>query len=254
MNPTSSFENSAAARALERTLGIVPLRTRTSAAWLRIALNDLPTLLEDHRQCELKAAANALALIGRNPGKNVLVDRMQRLAKEELQHFQLLRELLAARSIEAQAPQRSPYMSGLHAGHRDPIPALLDALLISALVEARSCERFAALALGLRQHVPAADLRLDAPAADLRLDAPAEGLEPPAANPDPRSENLAQIYENLARSESGHAATFLDLAKLYFEPRLVEEELARRLDLEAEILAEIPPSARMHGGNGPRGS
>jgi len=236
MNVTPSSENSAASRALERTLGIVPLRTRTSAAWLRIALNDLPTLLEDHRQCELKAAANALALIGRNPGKNVLVDRMQRLAKEELQHFQLLRELLAARAIEARAPQRSPYMSGLHAGHRDPIPALLDALLISALVEARSCERFAALALGLKQDVSVA------------------GPELPATATGPESENLAQTYENLARSESGHAATFLDLATRYFEPNLVEKELARRLDLEAEILAEIPVRARMHGGNGPRGS
>ncbi len=246
MNLTSSFENSAAARAIERTLKIVPLRVRTSSAWQRLALSDLATLLEDHRQCELKAAANALALIGRNPGKNVLVDRMQRLAREELQHFQLLREVLAARAIEPFSPQRSPYMSGLHAMHRDPVPALLDALLISAVVEARSCERFVALAQGLRPQATASPGR--------------QGVESPPQSREssgdwgPNSEDLAQMYENLARSESGHAATFLELAKLYFEDHLVEEELARRLDREAALLLEIPPSARMHGGNGPQES
>jgi tRNA-(ms[2]io[6]A)-hydroxylase len=221
MDSSSSFSVSAGARATQRVLGVVPLRARTSATWRRTALEDLPTLLEDHCQCELKAAANALSLIGRNPAKNVLVDRMQRLAKEELQHYQLLRECLGARAIVPRNPQRSPYMSGLHAAHRQGIPALLGSLLVSALVEARSCERFAALEEDLRE---------------------ALGIT--------ERENLAQMYGNLARSEGGHAATFIELAKLYFEAELVDEELERRLRHEATLLAEIPLSARMHGGNG----
>lgn len=244
MSTASSFESSDAARAAARALTVVPLRVRTSESWLRVALHDLPTLLEDHCQCELKAAANALALIGRNSAKNVLVERMQRLAREELQHFQLLREALAARAIEPRKPQRSPYMSGLHAMHRDPTPALLDALLISAVVEARSCERFAALARGLaREFAPNARHQGGA--------SPTQFLDSPAES-GPENENLAQMYGNLARSESGHAASFLELARLYFAPQLVEEELARRLELEAVLLTEIPLSARMHGGNGPQ--
>jgi tRNA-(ms[2]io[6]A)-hydroxylase len=244
MNTASSFESSTAARATARALTVVPLRVRTSESWQRAALHDLPTLLEDHCQCELKAASNALALIGRNPGKNALVERMQRLAREELQHFQLLRETLASHGIEPRKPQRSPYMSGLHAMHRDPTPALLDALLISALVEARSCERFAALTQGLARET-APNSR------DRGVASSTQSLDSPAV-PGPESEHLAQMYGNLARSESGHAATFLELAKLYFAPQLVEEELTRRLHLEAALLAEIPLSARMHGGNGPQ--
>jgi len=182
---------------------------------------DLPTLLEDHCQCELKAASNALAMIGRNPEKEALVDRMQRLAKEELQHYAQIRELMAEREIPHRRPQSSPYLAGLQAAKRGGSYALMDLLVVSAIVEARSCERFVVLAGALLE-----------------------------TRVDPEGETLAQTYLNLSRSESGHAAVFLELAKLYYPEEELESELERRLVVEAEVLATIPVTARMHGGHG----
>jgi tRNA-(ms[2]io[6]A)-hydroxylase len=209
-------------RILERVLRSVPLRERTRPAWCDAAMADLGTLLEDHCQCELKAASNALAMIGRNPEKDVLVERMQRLAREELQHYGQIRALMAERGIPHQRPQASPYLAGLQAAKRGGAYALMDLLLVSAIVEARSCERFLAIADALLE-----------------------------AHPGPDGETLAQTYLDLSRSESGHAAVFLELAKAYYEPAEVEAELQRRLEVEAQVLASVPVSARMHGGHGP---
>jgi tRNA-(ms[2]io[6]A)-hydroxylase len=200
----------------------VPLRGPTREAWCAAAVADLDTLIEDHCQCELKAASNALALIGRNPEKEALVDRMRRLAEEELRHYSRIRELMAARGIAHRRPQPSPYLAGLLAAKRGGPYALLDLLVVSAIVEARSCERFVALAEALGS---------------------AEAVTEP--------ESLAQTYLRLARAESGHAAVFVELAKAYYSAAEVDEELGRRLDVELEVLARIPITARMHGGHGP---
>jgi tRNA-(ms[2]io[6]A)-hydroxylase len=99
---------------------------------------------------------------------------------------------------------------------------LLDDLIVGALVEARSCERFLSLAHGL----------------DRGLVEVGDAAE------------LSGFYAALARSESGHATLFLDLAAAHFPAELVDRELHRRLALEERVLAEIPLSPRMHGGNG----
>ncbi len=219
----NSMEESArAGRILERVKRAVPLREATRSSWCETAIADLTTLLEDHCQCELKAASNALAMIGRNPEKDALVDRMQRLAKEELQHYAQIRELMADRGIPHRRPQSSPYLAGLLAAKRGGNYALLDLLVVSAIVEARSCERFLALADALRT-----------------TDSVHEG------------EALAQMYTDLSRAESGHASVFVELAKTYYPADEVTAELSRRLDVEAEVLATVPITARMHGGHGP---
>ncbi len=210
-----------AARALDRALRAVPLASSTSARWVQAATGDPSTLLEDHCQCELKAASNALAFMHRNPRKEELVQRMERLAREELEHYQLVRRLMARWKIEHRPPRRSPYMRGLAEARRGGGLALLDALLISAVVEARSCERFFALA----------------------------GAFPTAGGALP-GEELAKTYGNLARSESGHAWVFVELARRYHESSLVDEELRRWVLHEARVLDEVPLSPRMHGGNG----
>jgi tRNA-(ms[2]io[6]A)-hydroxylase len=160
-------------------------------------------------------------MIGRNPEKDALVDRMQRLAREELEHYAQIRELMADRGIPHRRPQSSPYLAGLQATKLGGDRALMDLLVVSAIVEARSCERFLVLADALRDDEPGAE-----------------------------GETLAQMYLNLSRSESGHAAVFLELAKLYYSEDELEAELGRRLEVEAEVLASIPITARMHGGHG----
>ena len=217
-----------AERALQRALKAVPLASATGTQWCATAEHDTATLLEDHCQCELKAASNALALIGRNPEKNELVERMQKLAKEELQHYEIVRQLMANRGMKHHRPQQSPYMKGLNGGRQGGAMALLDSLLISAVVEARSCERFLALTQAFRR--PAAE---SAGSRDETL----------------ACEELAQMYENLARSESGHAWVFVELARLYYDPELVETELGRWVAHEAKVLESVPLTARMHGGN-----
>lgn len=217
--------------ALARATSYVPLASATSQTWVANALANLDTLLDDHCQCELKAASNALALIGRHPGKDDLVHRLAALAREEMQHYHQVREALKERGQAPTRPRPSPYLKGLSRERLGHEFALLDDLLVCALVEARSCERFVTLAEGLREREGRPGV--DAGAADVLQD-----------------RDLALFYATLARSESGHAGLFVDLARRHFPSVLVDRELERRASLEARVLAEIPLTPRMHGGNG----
>jgi len=207
---------------LERATDLVPLRSRTTDVWVDAALGRIDRLLDDHCQCELKAASNALALVGRNPEKDTLVTAMSALAREEMQHYRQVRRVLLDRGGTPTRPLPSPYLKGINAERLGGDEALLDDLVVAALVEARSCERFVRLAEGLRAGRVVVD---DADA-------------------------LAGLYESLARSESGHATLFVDLAREYYGDAPVARELPRRARLEAEVLARIDVTPRMHGGHG----
>ena len=123
------------------------LQTPTPEGWLETAAERLPELLLDHANCELKAASSGLAIIYRYPERDTLVWRMSRLAREELRHFEQVRQLLKERDIPFQRLTASRYASCLHEAVRRTEPQrLLDTLIVGALIEARSCERFAALA------------------------------------------------------------------------------------------------------------
>ncbi len=208
---------------LER-LNMVPLRGATSERWVRHALANLNELLDDHCQCELKAASNALALIGRNPNREKLVQHLAGLCREEMRHYRQVRDVLQTRGGTLTRPMPSPYLKAVNRERMGSEHALLDDLMVAALVEARSCERFVSLAWGLREFAP-----------DV-----------------PQAEDLAALYAGLAQSESGHAFLFVELAREYYPTDLVETELTRRVVIEENALREIPITARMHGGNGPR--
>ncbi len=210
--------------ALASATGAVPLACPTRERWVCAALAAPETLLDDHAQCELKAASNALAILGRNPERDELVRAMSALAKEEMVHYRLVRSRLLERGGRPSRPVASPYLKGLGRARRGGAYTLLDDLLVAALVEARSCERFVVLARGLRGP------------AGVRVDG---------------SEELAAFYERLARSESGHAQIFTGLAERYFDPEEVASELRRRSEIEAEILESLPVTPRMHGGHCP---
>jgi tRNA-(ms[2]io[6]A)-hydroxylase len=122
------------------------LDTPTPDAWLTEACSRLPDLLHDHANCELKAASTALGFIYRYPDRAMLARRMSRLAREELRHFEQVRKILADMAIPFEHVSASRYAGTLRREVRDTEPErLLDMLLVGALIEARSCERFAAL-------------------------------------------------------------------------------------------------------------
>lgn len=191
----------------------VPLHCVTAPAWVDAALASPLELLDDHAQCELKAASNALAMVGRFPEHDSLVRKLSALAREEMIHYRMVRDLLIQRGGAPTRPVPNPYVKGLNAQRKGGEFALLDDLVVGAIIEARSCERFVALYRAL------------------------EG--------DP----LGAFYERLARSESGHANLFLQLAADLFDPGLVQPELDRRCRLEAQVLASLPVTPRMHGGH-----
>ena len=119
----------------------------TPEAWLDEACRRLPELLLDHANCELKAASTALGFLYRYPDRLALVLRMSRLAREELRHFEQVRALMDEMQVPFERLSASRYAGSLReAARKDEPGKLLDLLLIGALIEARSCERFAMLA------------------------------------------------------------------------------------------------------------
>ena len=149
----------------------------TPQEWIEHALTQLPTLLIDHAHCEKKAASAALQLIYRYPRKKNLLRKMTRLAREELLHFDQVCKLIEKRSITYDYLSASSYAANLHRLIDKNEPNyLIDSLIVGALVEARSCERFAAL-------IPYLD------------------------------DELAGFYQSLLKSEARHYQDYLHLAK-----------------------------------------
>ena len=188
--------------------------TPTPQAWVEEAAGRLPELLHDHANCELKAASTALGFIYRYPDRPALAYRMSRLAREELRHFEQVRKLLADRSLPFEHVSASRYAGTLRRAVRNNEPdRMLDLLLVGALIEARSCERFAALVPSL---------------------------------PD----DIATFYAGLLASEARHFEQYLELARS--ECDVDDESFARRLDelkaVEAELISSSDPQFRFHSG------
>ncbi|HZD54298.1 MAG TPA: tRNA isopentenyl-2-thiomethyl-A-37 hydroxylase MiaE [Woeseiaceae bacterium] len=190
------------------------LDVRTPVEWVREACERLPDLLLDHANCELKAASTALGLIYRYPERRELTERMSRLAREELRHFEQVRKLLHRRSIPVERVSASRYAASLNRVVRPDEPArLLDKLLVGALIEARSCERFAALA--------------------------------PQLPPD-----VGEFYRGLLASEARHFEHYLGFARS--ETGVGDDAFQHRLSelkaLEADLIASPDPEFRFHSG------
>ena len=138
------------------------LRAATDSAWATSAVKDLDAVLIDHAHCEMKAATNALSLVVRHSSDLGLVRALTELAREELDHFQRVVDFLEARGLRLGSPPVDDYAAELRrAMHRTPateLPLVTDRLLVGALIEARSCERFKLLIQALPPSCPA-DLR-----------------------------------------------------------------------------------------------
>jgi tRNA-(ms[2]io[6]A)-hydroxylase len=208
----------------------LPLAVATPREWTRVALDGLASLLVDHAHCEQKAASTAIALIGRFPDHPGLARAMIALAQEEMRHFRQVLDRIEARGGTLTPPRPDRYVRALREWgfrRRGGIGALGDLLLVSAFVEARSCERFRLLAEGL-------------------LAREGEPAVPAAAGSDRPESGLGEFYLRLADAEARHWEMFRDLA-LGAEPRdRVERRLAELAESEGEIVASLPLEPRMH--------
>jgi tRNA-(ms[2]io[6]A)-hydroxylase len=187
------------------------LKAPTDASWLAQVDTNLEEVLIDHAHCEKKAAGTALNLIFHYVEDIELCREMTEIVNEELEHFHMVVELLARRGVRFRRIKPSQYGSRLHALVRKSEPnRAVDRLLVAGLIEARSCERFQALA----EHVS-----------------------------DPE---LAMFYRSLFESEARHHATYTRLAKHFASDQVVEARLAELYDAEAEIMSVRESLARMH--------
>ena len=171
-------------------------------------------MLLDHANCELKAASTALGFLYRYPERTALAQRMSRLAREELRHFEQVRSIMDDMQIPFQRLSASRYAGTLRDAVRPAEPhKLLDMLLIGALIEARSCERFAML-------VP-------------RL-----------------PEKLGRFYGGLLASEARHFEHYIAFARSEcgVADAEVDARLAELKDIEAALVCDPDPDFRFHSG------
>ena len=190
------------------------LPCRTPDAWVAAALqpDQEPTLLIDHANCEKKAAATALALMHRYTDNPVLLNKMSRLAREELRHFEQVIKIMAARDITYEPLSASRYAQGLHKGVRRQEPGrLIDTLIVGALIEARSCERFARLAPEL-------------------------------------DKELGDFYFSLLKSEARHYSDYLRLAESLASDGDLTDRLEYFRGLEAGLVESEDTEFRFHSG------
>ncbi|MEZ4435595.1 MAG: tRNA-(ms[2]io[6]A)-hydroxylase [bacterium] len=189
------------------------LKSSTDPAWVERALAHIDEILVDHATCEKKAASMALTLLFRYPDRADLLRPLSALAREEMEHFELVIDHIEARGGRFHRLAPGDYGSRLMqiVDKREPA-RLLDTLLCCAVIEARSCERMMLLADAL-------------------------------ADPEPA---LAALYRGLLASEARHHALYVDLADRLFDRATVRARLDAITAHEAEVLREIPPLARMH--------
>lgn len=184
----------------------------TPDAWVRAALADQEILLIDHKNCEFKAASTALSLMAKYSSHVDLLNAMSRLAREELVHHEQVLRIMKRRKIGLRPVSAARYASALRASVRTHEPhKLVDTLVVGAFIEARSCERFAAL-------VP-------------HLDA-----------------ELGKFYGGLLKSEARHYQGYLKLAYQYGDEADVTSTVERVRAAECELIESPDTEFRFHSG------
>ncbi|MBD2181824.1 tRNA-(ms[2]io[6]A)-hydroxylase [Planktothrix sp. FACHB-1355] len=187
------------------------LKQPTRWEWVVQALANLDTILLDHSHCERKAAGVAINLMFRYPSNTKLVRMLTAIAREELEHFELVNQWLERRGIPLGPLPAPPYGATLNSEiRRDEPMRLLDTLLVCGLIEARSHERLGLLA---------------------------------DACPD---RELAQFYRGLMASEARHFGIYWILADTYFDRETVMQRLEELAIVESNVLATLHPQPRIH--------
>ena len=185
------------------TVRMLGLKLPTDPRWVNLAEMDLAEILTDHAYCEQKAATSCISLIQAYPDKEELVREVAPIVTEEWGHFRMVLSELDKRGLKLGRQRKDEYVNELLAfqkksGSREE--RLLEKLLICALIEARSCERFRLLSLHIGD------------------------------------EKLRDFYYKFMVSEAGHYRMFIDLAKLYNDEEVVKARWQEYLHKEAEIM------------------
>jgi tRNA-(ms[2]io[6]A)-hydroxylase len=188
------------------------LLCRTPDAWINQALQHQEILLIDHANCEKKAASTALNLMYRYVSNMELLNKMSRLAREELRHFEQVLAIMQRRKIPYRQITASRYAAELrkHVRPADP-EKLIDTLIIGAIIEARSCERFESLAPHL-------------------------------------DDELKKFYESLLKSESRHFQDYLSLAKKAARKANIDERVQFFLEVDRDLIERPDEEFRFHSG------
>ncbi|WP_194774752.1 tRNA-(ms[2]io[6]A)-hydroxylase [Pararhodonellum marinum] len=182
------------------------LKLPTDPRWVDVAEMNLEDILVDHAYCEQKAASSCISLILKYPDLDKLVDMLTPVVAEEWAHFERVMEEIRKRSFKFGWPRKDEYVVALlsfvkKGGSR--MQQLSEQLLMNALIEARSCERFKLLSKNLK----------DA--------------------------SLQKFYYELMVSEAGHFVNFLELAKYYYDPKKVEIRWKEWLEHESEVMLSL---------------
>lgn len=197
-----------------QTVQMLGLKLPTDPRWVNLAEMDLEEILTDHAYCEQKAATSCISLIQSYPEKVDMVRELAPIVTEEWGHFRLVLAELEKRQLQLGKQRKDEYVNQLlefqkKGGSRED--RLLEKLLVCALIEARSAERFRLLSLYIRE------------------------------------EELRSFYHRFMVSEAGHYRLFLDLARLYFDEAQVRQRWQEYLEKEAEIMESLTLRGdRMH--------
>jgi tRNA-(ms[2]io[6]A)-hydroxylase len=191
------------------------LKLETDPRWVNIVEKNISEILTDHAYCEQKAATNAISILISFSYHTDVVDEMLKLAKEELTHFEIVHQKIKERNLTLGFERKDEYVGELHKfirkGHNQKI-VFIDRMLFSALVEARSCERFKLLSEQINDN------------------------------------DLKGFYKELMISEAGHYTLFLGFARKYgAEIEDVDARWQQWLNFEADLLKKYGKKETIHG-------
>jgi len=190
------------------------LKLATDPKWVNIVESNIEEILTDHAWCEQKAATNIITIITYNSEHVDLVTDLLEIAKEEIEHFQRVHNIIKERGLTLGRERKDHYVNELFKflkkdGSRND--AFVDRLLFSAMIEARSCERFKVLSQNIED------------------------------------KELAAFYKELMISEAGHYTTFLRFARKYSEKVDVDKRWKEWIDFEGELITNYGKKETVHG-------
>ncbi len=190
------------------------LKLPTDPRWVNIAEKNIEEILIDHAFCEQKAASTAISFLVTYPEHSDLVTAMAALAREEMSHFEMVHKRLLERGYTLGRERKDEYVARINqffpkTGDRNE--RLVNRLLIAALIEARSCERFKVLSENIAD------------------------------------KELASFYEKLMVSEANHYTMFLKFARQYGNREEVDQKWDELLSFEAEVMKDFNKKEHIHG-------
>jgi tRNA 2-(methylsulfanyl)-N6-isopentenyladenosine37 hydroxylase len=197
-------------------MSVLRLKLPTDPRWVNIVEKNIEEILSDHAWCEQKAATNAITIVTNNPEYPEMVTELLALAKEELEHFQMVHAIIVKRGLTFRREEKDAYVVELanymkRSNNGTRVSGLVERLLFSAMIEARSCERFKVLS---------------------------ENIQDP---------ELAKFYRELMESEAGHYTTFITFARKYGQDIDVEKRWREWIEFEDSVIAKYGKSESIHG-------